>query len=365
MDLPTRLDLHAIGRRHILTRAKRIDPGQVDVAGSDANLFVGSSSYIGHALIRQLNSRVNALLLDGAEREDLDRYAMDRYRLPRKGAAAARVPVVLERATGAGGAGTLVAGTKLQSLTGIEYYLTAAVSFGSGTLSMPGAARAVSAGKAYQVGANAIRRFAVPPFDNTLTVNNPIAAAGGEDRESDDVFRERIRDFWSAVRRGTLGAIAYGARRVPGVESAVAMEVISAGIPQRIVELLIADSSGVANSALADDVRLELEEWRAGGIYVAITGSVPQIVDVVLALAFVSVADTVTLSQQIRTAVLEYINSLGVGQPLLRNDLGAVLARFKPQGLIATQGTVVAPTGDLFPDAGRTLRTTAANITVL
>jgi uncharacterized phage protein gp47/JayE len=362
-DFPTRLDLFAIARRFLVARARRIDPTQVDVAGSDANLFVGSVSYLGHALIRQLVSRVNALLLEGAEREDLDRYASDRYsRFSRHGAAAARVPVVFSRSSTAGGAGTIPVGTKLQSLTGIEYVTLTAAVFGSGTTTVTVNARAVLAGASYQVGANAIRRFATTPFDTSLMVTNPTAATGGADREADSVFRERIRDFWQAARRGTRAAIEFGARTVPGTESASAREVTLAGIPQRVVELFVADASGAANDALAAEVRTALDEWRACGIYVVIRGSIPQMVPVTLALSFDAAVDTVTVSEQVRAAIVEYVNSLGVGQPLLRNDLGAILTRFRESGLLPTVGSIVAPAGDLYPDSGKTLRTQSADV---
>ena len=89
MDLPTRQDLYAIGRDYVVQNAKKIDPAQVDVAGSDVNLFVGIGSVVGEALLRQLGYRIGALLLDSCEDEDLDLYAYDRYTLTRTGASPA------------------------------------------------------------------------------------------------------------------------------------------------------------------------------------------------------------------------------------------------------------------------------------
>ena len=77
-DLPTRLDLFDVGRRYVLARAAKIDPTQVDVAGSDVNIFVGSQSFVAYAIVQQLAERTLALLLDGATGEDLDRLAFDR-----------------------------------------------------------------------------------------------------------------------------------------------------------------------------------------------------------------------------------------------------------------------------------------------
>jgi len=365
-DLPTRLDLFQLGADYVLQRATKIDPQQVYVQGSDVNLFCGITAQVAYAIILQLAYRTNALLLDGAEDEDLDRYAWDRYGLTRKGANAAVGTVRLYRDVG-GTAGTVPVGTKLTSLTGIEYITTGNASFGVATLSVSVNVRATSAGKSQQVGANNIRKFSdqTSLFDTTLKVNNDLPTAHGEDAEDDETFRNRIRDFWSTVRRGTLGAIEYGARTVPGIDSASAVEVTTqAGVPARVVILYIADSSGVASEAMADTVRTALLDYRAAGIQVIVVVSMPQIVDILLKLSFQSGVDTDSLTTTIRNAVVEYVNSIPVSATLLRSALYSLLQRYTADGLIVGEDTLVAPAGDLVPAAGMTLRTTLTNVTV-
>ena len=92
--------------------------------------------------------------------------------------------------------------------------------------------------------------------------------------------------------------------------------------------------------------------------------SIPQIVDLTLSLTFQAGVDTTALSTNIRAAMVEYVNSLAVNGTLLRADLFAVLSRYKSQGLIVNTATLVAPTGDLIPAAGQTLRTTLANVVI-
>lgn len=58
LDLPTRLDLYALGRDYVIQRATRIDPSQVDVQGSDVNVVVGSASYVAYQLVLQRKSVV-------------------------------------------------------------------------------------------------------------------------------------------------------------------------------------------------------------------------------------------------------------------------------------------------------------------
>ena len=131
------------------------------------------------------------------------------------------------------------------------------------------------------------------------------------------------------------------------------------------MELFIADSSGQASLALAQRVDEALEEWRCAGIFVATRLSSPQIVDVQLALVFQAGVDTVNLTIEIRNALVIFINSLPAGDTLLRADLNSVLTRYKQDGLIVGQDTIVAPAGDLVPDLGKTLRTRLENVTVV
>ena len=368
-DLPTRADLYALGRDYVLQRATRIDPSRVDVMGSDVNLFVGSQSVVGYSVVKQLAYRINALLLDGASGEDLDRYANDRYQITRKGASGARGSVRFFRATSALGAGTIPAGTSLKTLTGIEYVTTSPATFsGSAIDQVTANVIASQAGKATQVGANQIRQFANVQalFDPTLQVNNDLATAGGEDPEDDDDFRNRIRNFWLTARRGVLSAIEFGALTVPGVVSAQAVEAITTGgQPARVVNLYIADSSGVASKALAQDVAAALLDFRAAGIAVLISTSLPQLVSLQLALSFVAGSDTLALSQNIQAAIVEFVNSLPVNGTLYVAQLYTVLQRFVSDGLIPNQSSIVAPAGDLVPTLGQTIRTQLQNVSIV
>jgi uncharacterized phage protein gp47/JayE len=366
-DLPSRLDFYALGRDYVVQKAKKIDPGQVDTEGSDANLFVGIGAVLASAITRQLAYKASALLLDGADDEDLDRFAYDRYSLTRKGASPARGTIQVTRTAATAGAGTVPIGTRVVSGTGLEYVTTTTASFGTGDLASSCNVRASQAGKATQVGAGGLARFAQPQtlFDATLQVANKDTTAGGEDAEDDETFRSRVRDFWRTARRGILAAIEFGALTVEGVVSAQAVEALTPdGSAARIVNLYIADSTGVASDALAEEVRVALEDFRAGGIAVIISTSIPLVVDVELALTFRANVDTKTLTDEVVAAIVEFVNSIPVNGTLLRAQLFSVLQRFAADGLVPFESSIVAPTGDLVPPVGQTIRTTIANVKV-
>lgn len=368
MDYATRLDLYAIGRDYIIQRAKKIDPAQVDVLGSDINLFVGSMSVVASQIMKQLVYAMSTLLLDSSEDEDLERWAFDRYGLLIKGASAAKGEVTFQRTTT--GAGTIPIGTRLKANNGYEYLTTSVANFGANDKISSAYVIASQAGKDAQVGANSIRNFADigSIFDRYITINNNLPTAGGEPSEDSATFRNRIRDFWRTARRGVIGAIEFGALSVPGVVSAQAIESVTTigtqAIPARVINLYISDSSGVASRALANDVSIALEDYRAAGVAVLISTSVPQLIDITIKPTFKANIDTVTLTDAIRASVIEYVNTLPVNGSLLIAEVYSVLSRFRDDGLIMDQTTIVSPVADLKPDAGFTLRMMPSNFVV-
>jgi hypothetical protein len=374
VDFVSRLTLYGIGRNYVLSRATKINPNTVDTLGSDLNLIVGGQSEVAYAVVLQIINSFNRLTLDGATGDDLDRYALDRYgqQLPRKGAAAAVGAETFSRANGGNPAGTIAQGTILLSKTGYQYITLQPAGFTSATgnpsdTSVTVPIRATQAGALFQASANAITKFQTPtsaiPFDQSIVCNNFFSTAGAADPEDDPTYRNRIRSFWLSARRGILAAIQQGALTVPGVSSALAMEYIgSSGQPVRLVSLAIADPSGVANVQLTQTVAQALNDYRAAGIQVVVSPSIPFIVTIQFALQFSAGVDTVTLSGQIQAAIVNFVNDLPVGGTLYLAQLQSILQRFVSQGLIVAQGSIVSPTGDLVPAPGQTIRTTPQNV---
>lgn len=365
MDLPTRTDLLAIARTYIRTRAAKIDPNQVDTIGSDVNLFVGAMSVVANELVNQLAGQVLTLLIDGAEGEDLDRLAWDRYRETRKAASPSITSVVFSRLTNAAGAGAVLLGTRIQNDTGVEFMTTQVANLGATDLTAAAVTvQSVQAGSANKSDHDTIKRIVDigPLWDKTLSVTNPTATAYGNDAETDEQFRARLHNLWVTARRGTLTAIEQGALETPGVASASAVEELSASAqPARLVMLYLADEDGLSDV----NVTVDLEEWRAGGIQVLKVHSIPEYVDIVLRLTFQAGKQTTVLTEAIRTAILGTVNRCAVNGTLYRAALLETLKSFTDDGLKPSNDSIVEPTGDLVPTVGKTIRTTVDRITVL
>jgi uncharacterized phage protein gp47/JayE len=159
----------------------------------------------------------------------------------------------------------------------------------------------------------------VIPADPTATVSNAGRFVGGAEAESDEAYLERIRLFPSTLRRGTVPALEFGARTVPGVSLATVDEsfVPSDGI----VREYIGDPDARSNTALADAVEVEIENWRAAGVQVLILGSDREEIAISLTLTVVPGTDTATLKQDVRASVLAYTDALQPNETLRVSEL--------------------------------------------
>lgn len=370
-DLPTRADYFRIGGDEVLLRsegrppAQRISPSQVFTDGSDINVIIASASAMAEEVTRQLALRINALFLDGASGEDLDRLVGDRFSptVVRRGATPALANVRLTRVTGLLPAVVLPIGTIFVTTAGVEFESTALATVpaaSTGPVTVP--VRARQAGLAGNVAAGAINAFASPPPDPFLLCSNVEPSAGGDETETDARLRARARDFFRTARRGTLAAIEFGALTVPGIRQATAVEELDPfGIPTGRVALYIADALGQANAALVAAVRSALIEYRAAGIFVDVTSAIPLFVSIRFRLLFDAGVDTTAAFARVQNATVAAVNALPPNAVLPVSLLFAT-ARSVP-GVIVLDDAVQVPVGDLVPAAGQVIRTRADLVT--
>lgn len=357
-DLPSRTDLFQVGRRAIVnTPNVRINPSVIDTAGSDVNLLVGAMSVIGENIITQLGIGMRGLFIETAAADALDRVAYDRYGLTRFSATPATCLVTLSRATSGGGAGTFQAGSRVQTTTGVQFAVDADVVFGGSDLIKTASATALVTGLDGNVSANTIVQFADPPWDASLTVTNS-GAAGGATTETDVAFRGRIRNFFPTVRRGTLGAIQYGALQVPGVAVATAYEAqavtlslsgIAQSLPATVVQLVVSDRDGNSSAPMIQAVQDAMLDYRSAGVAVLVYGGVLNTTTVVrwTGLTYVTGYDPTSVQQQIRSVSVAVAQFLAPGATLYRSTLIAA-AKTVP-GVIVAEGSLTSPPGDIKP----------------
>lgn len=350
MALPDRRAIFQAGRRYVIAAPNtQINPKVVDIDGSDLNLLLNASAVMGEEVVAAFAQAQRGNFVDTSQGIQTDRVIYDRYGLMRFPATAATDDLVLSRPTAGAGAGVYPAGSRVQTPTGVMFSTDVDTVFGALDLIKTVSATALVTGPAGQVGANQLVQFVDPPFDPTLAVTNPAGAAGGNDVETQASFKGRAHDFFRSVRRGTLGAIAFGARQVPGIQVSTAFEILNpaSGYPAAAVEVIIADQNGASSSSLVNQARREELNWRAAGIPVYLSGGSVVFEPVTWKLQYATDVDTVSVEEQVRAITVAAAQNNAPGQILLRATLIAV-ARTVP-GAIVTDASLVAPAGDVVP----------------
>ena len=350
---PSRSDLFQIGRAAIAATPNiRINPSVVDVPGSDANLVVGTCAVMGEEVSARGAMALRGAFAELARKDALDRVLYDRYGRLRFSAQPATVDLVLSRPTPPGPMpGTIDAGSTVQTADGTQFGLDVDVTWGSGQLTASVSATALVSGASGNVTAGTITSWATAPFDASITVANPAPASGGIDAENDVQFLGRARGFFPTLARGTLGAIEYGARQVPGVAVATAIEIENpvSGYPAAVVQLTVGDQNGAASSALLKAVATALLAYRAAGIFVMVIGGVIFQQTVTWSLAFQSGTNEALAMSRVQAVTVAISQYLAPGATLLRSAL--ISAAQSVPGVIVSDSSLVNPAGDVVPSS--------------
>jgi uncharacterized phage protein gp47/JayE len=364
--LPSRADLFASYRLSLQTAGNlsRLNPAVVDIAGSDLNLLAGATSLMGEEISAQLAQCLLDSFSDTAQADALDRLAGDRYGLTRLGATPSTVDLTFTRATDAGGAGVIPAGTRVQTATGTQFATDADLAFGATDLTQSVTATALIVGPDSNIAPLQITTIVDAAFDSSLAVSNPSWSAGGTDPETDPAFRGRIRAFFATLRRGTLGAIQFGALGVAGVSVATAIEIdnSASGDPAGAVQLIIADANGNASGSMITQVIDAELLWRAGGIPVFVTGGTVVFQPITWALDIDSGFSQQTVLSQVAAVTVAVAQFLAAGDTLHRSTL--IAAAHTVPGAIITDSSLVNPIVDVVPLTTSTiLRVRSTDIT--
>jgi uncharacterized phage protein gp47/JayE len=364
MNLPDRATLFAVCRRALMTApTTRLNPAIVDVAGSDVNLLFAAMSLMGEEISAALADCLEAHWSDTASADKLDRLAFDRYGLVRLGSTPATCTIRYARPA-VGASGTIPAGSRVQTVGGAQFATDTDLTFGGSDLAKTVNATAILVGPDSNVAPNQIVRIVDSTFDSTFACTNPSWAAGGTDSEDDPHFRGRIRDFFTTLRRGTLGAIEFGARQVAGVSVSKAIELVDLlSHPTGVVQLVIGDQNGNASSTMIQQVIDELLTFRAGGVEVDVLGGQVTYQPVTWALQYQQGVDQAKTIAEVRAVTVAVTQFLAPGETMHCSTLIAA-ARTVP-GVILSDASLVVPNGDIIPTSNNViLRTRPTDVTI-
>lgn len=343
-------DFYDLGKATLQTRRPKLVVEEGDV--SDA-IIAGAAS-MATALIAYANRKFRATFLDGAEESDLTDRARDRG-VERDTGSESIGTLTLTRVSAGLGAGTITAGSRVATEpdeTGSfqSFTLDTDAVFGALDLTKTVQATCSVIGKVGNVAEDTIVRFIDDIFDPSILPSNADRFTGGYEMESDEDLRDRVRGFFLTQARGTIDALEFGARQVPGVDR-VTITVDDSGV----VTMFVADAEGNSNDALVTAVEVEIEHWRDAADIVYVTGGVIVLQAIDLTITVKTGVDINAMLDRIRQAVISRVGRLDPGEILYRDMISAAVRDVDREAIKGV--TVVTPAANVDPEQNELIRT--------
>ena len=261
-------------------------------------------------------------------RRYLDNIQETAFDFTKKSGTKAGVNVVFSR-IGTSGDVTIPGGTRLKTATGLRFVTTVAGTITNGnTSSASVACLADATGSAYNVGAATIT-IIEDTVAGVDTVTNALAATGGVDQESNIAFKTRFQAYIEGLGRSNVAGLVAGALSVEGITSVSVVELFPP-VSNVNVDLYVDDGSAVTVTAdKLNEVQNIIDGngtednpgYRSAGINVVV--KTPNIVsqNVVMNVSILSGVDTEQLQTDIINDVTKYVNTLGVGNDIIYNEI--------------------------------------------
>jgi uncharacterized phage protein gp47/JayE len=196
--------------------------------------------------------------------------------------------------------------------TELRYRVKDAVSFEAGTFTVPVIAEFPGSG--YNIGPGTVIRLTrvVAGFD-AVSVSDEWITAVGQDVETDEPYRERIKDRWRDLKMGdTKETYRYYAEEVNGVRSA---QIIRTPRGPGSTDVIIQAVNGLPGSELLSAVEQALHDHELMAFDVQVKA--PQVAAMTVEIEYSGEAS----EGEVMLVAENYIYSLGVGGRFKKNDL--------------------------------------------
>lgn len=193
----------------------------------------------------------------------------------------------------------------------------------AGTLSVKAPVVACVAGADHNVVADSVTVMVTPPLHVTA-VTNENALKGGVDKESDEELRKRVLYSYQDISNGS-NAVYYKrlAESVPGIYSAsVVPGVRGAGT---INVYVCGKGADAIDSSHIQAVQELIDENRELNVDVLVLYAVERPVYFTFYMEVADGYDFADTCEIVKAKLTDYIESLGVGEPALKSDLGDII----------------------------------------
>lgn len=320
--------------------------------GDITEMLIAGAAAMADRVIGWFAERIAATFLDGASGDDLTQLAADHWAIQRRAATEALGTVTFTR-SGADATlqtlpiGTVVATERDSQGNDIQFVTTQAATW---AISTNGArtvnTEAVVAGVSGNLSAaNLVSRIiSSSPPGGTYTITASTLPAGGSEEETDEELRDRVRLYPTTLRRGTPGALEYGAKSVESIAVAKASAVQDT---TGLVTVYVSDASGNSTGttkqvdpATVDDgtmtakVAVELYEWACAGALVNVTGGSIQTVNITVTITVRLGIDVAQLISDIQDSVSARVNKLNIGETLYLTDIVNAVKAVDPDNIV-------------------------------
>ena len=201
----------------------------------------------------------------------------------------------------------------------------------------------------------------IPSVD---TVNNALAFTNGVDAESDIALRARFIAYLSSLSKATKSAIGYA---ITSVQSGIVYTLVedqdyNGATDYGYFYVVFDDGSGNPSANLISTVSNAVDASRPVGTRFGVFGPTLVTVTVVASLTVSAGYTLATVDAIARTAVLNYINALTLGQTLAYTKLAQIIYESSPGITNVTGLQVNAATADIVPTAKQVLRPNTVTI---
>jgi len=361
MAAPSFDDLMNLGKAEAIIRR----PSLGIRVGDISEMLIAGASAMADRLIGWLAERIGATFLDGASGDDLTQLAADHWAIQRRAATSSVGTVTFTRASADGTSqsfpiGTTVATARDSQGNDVQFVTTQVASWAVSTNGDRVVnVQAVTAGVDGNLSAaNLITRIiSTPPAGGAYTLTASSQPAGGSEEESDSDLRDRVRLYPSTLRRGTLGALEYGAKQITTIAVAKASAVQdTTGLVTVFVSDASGNSSGVTqqvSTTTIDDgsmtakVAIELYNWACAGSLVNVTGGAIQIVNITVQITVRLGVDVTQLINSINDSISARVGKLNIGETLYLADIVNAVKAVDPDNIVNV--TVLFPLTDTAP----------------
>ena len=330
------------------TKISNINPGSVIRTIAEAILAEQDIQYY------QIDQIFKGMDIDTATGEDLDRLVKI-LGIVRKSAVPCIASLTFGRSEASDTNIMIPAGAKVSTYADqdgavTEFVVTQSGAYlPAGELSVQVECTAVKAGNIY-VPANTVA-IMNSPILNIEYVNNDENIYGGSDVESDDEFRARSKESLSLLGKGTSDSLESSVMEIEGVQDAVCID-LARGVGT--ADIIVVTATLPPTDELKDEISATIDANKAAGVDVQIT--YPDVVNVDINVNTTGFTDIDTIGN----GILQYMLSLGIGDPLIVNQLERYI--FNACGVNTMDVETISPAANIPAESVQIIRNSTITI---